>query len=103
MDKDVIKSKLVTYKSDLTDDGMDIYDINQNVEDLIAYFEKGVKSDNVGNTAEKITNLKEEFQGNNDNISRAESFIENEINAVPKEIGQETAAKKIAAATASSY
>jgi hypothetical protein len=100
VNKNRIYNKLVTYRSDLTDDSIGIYAMNRDIDDLITCFQKGVKSDNVGNITEKIDNLKEKSQQSDADISNARSCIQYEMDAVQREIEQEEAARKAAAAAA---
>lgn len=101
MDKRRIVSKLSSHRSDLTDDSRDIYDINHSVDDLIYDFELSVKSDNTGNIADKIGNLREGSQSSDTNISRAVSYIDYEIDTLNREIREEEEAEARRRAAAS--
>jgi len=98
MNKNQIYNKLAKCKGDLSDDNMDIYTMNLGVDNLITNFEYSVKSDNTGDITAKIASLKEGSQQSDANISRAASYVQNEMDCVQKEIGQEEAATKAAAA-----
>lgn len=96
MDKNEIKRELQMHKDNLTDSSFMVGAINQEISPLVENYNDSVKSDNLGNIIEKISNLKEPTQESDANISNAESNIQYEIDAVQREIEQEAAEKKAA-------
>ena len=97
MKKDIIYSKLGMYKDDLINNNSDIYVMNREVDELVSYFQNGVKSDNTGGTTVKIGSLREELQQSSANLSSARSSIQYEMDAVKREIEEEAAVKSAAA------
>lgn len=96
MDKHEIQRELRMHKGNLTDSSFMVGAINQEISPLVENFNDGIKSDNLGKTIEKISDLKEPMQESDANITNAEANIQYEIDAVQKEIEQEEAERKAA-------
>ena len=70
------------YKRSLVNDCFLIENSNGETNRLHECFKSNVKSDNLGNTIEKIANLKEGSLESDSNILSAQNNIQNEIEAV---------------------